>query len=321
MIADWIDAACRGEGCTPEQARILVDEPLDALKDGATRIRETFFGNTIDLCVIVNARSGSCREDCRFCAQSAHHKTGTETYALREPDAILEEARRFAGSGARTYGIVTSGPTVKEAELASIREAVERIPEETPLLPCASLGALTRAQLRVLKEAGLTRFHHNLETSEAFYPRICTTHTWAERVETVRAAQEVGLEVCCGGLFGLGESWEDRIDLACTLRSLGIRSVPVNFLNPVPGTPLEGAAPIPAEEGLRILALYRFMLPRATIRVCGGRPVVLGERQEEMFAAGANALMTGDYLTTAGISPETDCARIRRLGLRVLGAS
>lgn len=321
MIFDCTEAACRGEGCTPAQARALLDQPLEALKQGATQIREAFFDHEIDLCVIVNARSGACRENCRFCAQSAHYATETERYPLQDPDALLDDAKRIADSGARTYGIVTSGPTVQAAELESICAAIRRIPDETPFLPCASLGALKPEQFRALKDAGLTRFHHNLETSEAFYPTICTTHTWAGRVETVRAAQAAGLEVCCGGLFGLGETWEDRIDLACTLRALNIQSVPVNYLNPVPGTPLEGRGCLSAEEGLRILAVYRHLLPRATIRVCGGRPAVLGDRQEEMFAAGANALMTGDYLTTSGISPATDRAMITRLGLHISTAA
>lgn len=317
MTLDCIEAAYKGIGCTREEARALLDQPLDALKQSATKIRQTFFGDEIDLCVIVNARSGACRENCRFCAQSAHYPTETERYALQDPDAILDDAKRLAESGARTYGIVTSGPTVGAGELESICATIRRIPDETPFLPCASLGALKPDQFRALKDAGLTRFHHNLETSEAFYPNICTTHNWQQRVDTVRAAQDAGLEVCCGGIFGLGETWDDRIDLACTLRDLGIRSVPVNFLNPVPGTPLEHHKPLPAEEGLRILAVYRHLLPQATIRVCGGRPAVLGERQEEMFAAGANALMTGDYLTTAGISPQTDRAMIHRLGLHI----
>lgn len=310
--------AIAGAGCDRDEALFLATQtPWPTLRDAAQAVREAYFGDVIDLCVIVNARSGACSEDCRFCAQSAHHRTGVEVYDLLAPEALVADAARLDGRGASTYGIVTSGPTVNEGELARITEAVERVPEATGMRPCASLGALSEDQLRRLKEAGLTRFHHNLETSEAFYSRICTTHAWRDRLETVRAAQRAGLEVCCGGLFGLGEGWADRIDLALALRDLGIRSVPVNFLHAVPGTALGEREPLTAEEALRIVALYRLMLPKATIRVCGGRPQVLGERQREMYAAGANAIMTGDYLTTSGISPERDRALITELGLRV----
>lgn len=288
--------------------------PLENLIKSADGIRDRFHRNTVQACAISNARSGACREDCRFCAQSAHHNTSVDVYPLKETDTLLQEASRMSNNGISTFGIVTSGPTVTDNELKIICEVVGLMTKKTGLRPCASLGALSCDQLVRLREAGLKRYHHNLETSREFFSRICSTHDWDERVSTVRAAKQAGLEVCCGGLFGLGESWKDRIRLAMTLRELDIISVPVNFLNPVPGTPLESLSPLSAIEGLRILAVFRHVLPHATIRVCGGRPSTLGERQKDMFRAGANAIMTGDYLTTTGISPESDSQLIERLG-------
>jgi biotin synthase len=309
--------AIGGTGCTREEAQALTGGSVkpEELFGGANKIREAHFGNRVNLCAIVNARAGQCSEDCRFCAQSAHHKTEAECYSLLGKDAILEAAKKMTHSGAATFGIVTSGPTVDDEELGSISETVGDMFQTSGLQPCASLGSLTFEQFVDLKNAGLTRFHHNLETSQNYFPKVCSTHTWEERVECIRNAQRAGLEVCSGGLFGLGESWNDRIDMAITLRELEVRSVPLNFLNPVKGTPLGESEPLRADEALRIIAVYRFLLPTATLRVCGGRPVVLRDRQREIFRAGANALMTGDYLTVAGISPDTDRKMIAELGL------
>lgn len=309
--------AVQGTGCSRDEAQMLAGLPLATLVPGAIRIRETFFGNKIQLCVILNARSGACSENCRYCAQSAHHKTTVESYPLQSADTMAENAAAQASSGAIHYGIVTSGPGVNAAELAIIGDVCGRIQRADRLHPCASLGTLSVEQLRELKRGGLTRYHHNLETSERFFPSICTTHTWAERVQTVRNAQAAGLEVCSGGLFGLGEGWDDRIDLALTLRELGVRSVPVNFLSAIPGTPLEHQPRLSADEALRILAVFRYLMPTATLRVCGGRPAVLGERQREMFGAGANAFMTGNYLTTAGQDPESDRRMVAEQGLTI----
>jgi len=179
------------------------------------------------------------------------------------------------------------------------------------------LGRLTFEQFKKLKNAGLNRYHHNLETSERFYPEICTTHSWKERVETVLLAKEAGFAVCSGGLFGLGENWEDRIDLAITLKELDVDCVPINFLNAIPGTPMAVQKKLTPDEALKIVSLYRYVLPNKTVRVCGGRPTILKERQNEMYDAGANAIMTGDYLTSYGITPELDIKNINELGLKV----
>lgn len=319
-LAATISRACAGTGCTREEALRLTDDatPLDTLLDAADRVREFWFGRQVELCVIVNARSGACREDCRFCAQSAHAQTDAPVYPLGNAKTLLNAAATHTDGPAHRFGIVTSGPTVGNDECEIIADAIQRLPDATGLDPCASLGQLNDAAFARLYAAGLRRYHHNLETSETFFPQICTTHSWQARVETIRAAQRAGLEVCSGGLFGLGESWVDRIDLALTLRGLGIDSVPVNYLNPVPGTALADRPLLSAETGLRILALYRLLLPTAVIRVCGGRPSTLGDRQTEMIRAGANALMTGDYLTTAGITPATDREMLTRLGYTIV---
>ncbi len=297
-------------------ARALLDLPLPELMASARELRELAHGANVQFCAIVNAKSGACSQDCAFCAQSVHHHTEAAVHALLPPDEILARAGRLDRCGITRIGIVTSGPALSDKEIERIAAAIRLIDTKTELLPCASLGCLKREHLETLAAAGLVRYHHNLETSERFYPSINTTGDWRQRYETVRAALDCGLEVCCGGLFGLGESWEDRIELALTLRELGIDSVPLNFLDPIPGTPLEDTSPLTADEALRLIALYRHLLPAASLRVCGGRARILGRRAEEIFAAGVNALMTGDYLTTSGISPEADAETVRRLGFR-----
>jgi len=211
--------------------------------------------------------------------------------------------------------VVTSGGKLSGPELQSLFETANGI---GPAPLCASLGRLTGEELAQLKQAGIPRFHHNLESSEAYYPKICTTQTWKERLDTVKAAQAAGLDICSGGLFGLGESWDDRIDLGLTLRELGVDSVPINFLYAHEGTALRDTPPMAAAEALRIIAVYRLLLPKATLRICGGRTHVLGDRQADLFAAGANGLMTGNYLTVAGSQYDADRTMIRQLGLEIL---
>ena len=295
----------------------LIKTGLEVLAKEAAVLRDKNFGSTIDLCSVVNAKSGKCSEDCKYCAQSAHYKTDLECYPLIKAEDIYSSALKAVDAGINNFGIVTSGPGLTEQDLDQICEAVEKISRNGIISPCASLGRLTSKQFNKLKAAGLKRYHHNLETSERFYPEICTTHTWKERVETVFLAKEAGFDVCSGGLFGLGENWEDRIDLAITLKELDVNCVPINFLNAIPGTPMDVQEKLTPDEALKIVALFRYILPNKTIRVCGGRPTILKERQNEMYHAGANAIMTGDYLTSYGISPELDIKMISELGLNV----
>lgn len=295
---------------------------LDFLLFVANIVRRRFCGDVVHLCSIINAKSGACSEDCRFCAQSGRHRTGIERYPLVAPDAMAEAARTAAERGADCFGIVTSGEsTARNAEdFEAICGAVSAIAVEGRLgRSCVSIGSLSPADVERLKAAGIRRIHHNLETSRRFFPQVCTTHTYDSRVETVRNIKAAGLEACSGGLFGLGETWEDRVDLALELRALRVDSVPVNFLTPIEGTPMGGRPMLDPREALRIIAVLRFALADRQIQICGGRTAVLRDLQSWVFAAGASGMMTGDYLTTKGRTPAEDLAMIRDLGLRPAG--
>lgn len=286
----------------------------------SARIRDTFVGATVHLCSIINAKSGRCAENCAFCAQSAHHDTGVEVYPLVDEDEIVRCAALAEQNGAGCYGIVTSGTKINKAdELDRVCRAVSRIKAETGISPSCSLGIMDEATALRLKNAGMETYHHNLETSRSFFPQICTTHDYEDDVATIRAAKATGLKVCCGGIFGLGESFAQRIEMALTLRELNVDSVPLNFLNPVAGTRLEAADNLTPLECLTIIAVYRFLLPDKRLSVCGGREKNLRELQSWMFLAGANGTMTGNYLTTPGRPPELDRQMLKDLELPVEG--
>ncbi len=316
-LADSL-AAGRGVGVDRATALALSDPertPWAALLAGAERIRQERRGDRVRRCMIVNARSGACSEDCAFCAQSRHHTTATTVFPLLSREEILARARDALAAGVTCFGIVTSGRKPSPSELDELAAAARGCRELGLPGIGLSVGILDRDELARLRKAGVDHINHNLETSRRFYPEICTTHSWDERRATVAAALALGLRVCCGGIFGLGETWADRVDLALALRELGVDQVPLNFLAPVPGTPLGTRARLPSAEALRVIAVYRFLLPDAVLGICGGRPETLGERQGEVFAAGADGLMTGDYLTTTGIDVASDLAMIRAAGL------
>lgn len=302
---------------TPKQALDLLRLPDSQLFAGAERLRQAAFGKRISLCAIINARSGNCGMDCRFCSQSRHNQTPIDTFPLLEPAVLRRRILDLARWPVRHIGIVTSGGALQQEELEQVIAVLRQLPEAVRRRVCTSFGRLAPEALRELAHEGVRRFHHNLETSRSYYPRICTTQLWEQRYATAQHVRAAGLSVCTGGLFGLGESWEDRVELAFSLRELGVDSVPINFLHPHPQTPLGDREPLPAGEALRIIALFRHILPDTTLRICGGRPETLGERQAEIFRAGANALMTGDYLTTHGCAVERDCAMIAAAGLEV----
>ena len=280
-------------------------------------LREKRFGKNIRLCAIVNAKSGRCAEDCRFCAQSSRWPTGVEEYPLKSPAEIVAEAKAAKPWGAREFSIVTSGKGLRQpAEVEAVASAIRGIRQEAGLLTCVSPGIVDEATLQKLKAAGLNKFHHNLECAKSFWPEVCSTHDWEEDAAVVRRAKALGLEVCCGGIFGLGESWAQRAELAETLRELQVDSVPLNFLNPIPGTPLADAPRLTPLDCLKIIALYRFMLPAAHLQICGGRHVNLRDLQSLIFAAGADGMMIGNYLTTQGRPVEEDLRMIHDLGLQ-----
>ena len=286
----------------------------------ASRIREQFHGTVVHLCSIINAKSGRCAENCAFCAQSAHHDTGAPVYALVDEDEMVRCAVLAEQNGAGCYGIVTSGTRIHAGdELDRVCRAVSRIKSETGISPSCSLGILDEQTALRLKQAGMETYHHNLETARSFFSQICTTHDYEDDVDTIRAAKKAGLRVCCGGIFGLGETLAQRIEMALTLRELDVDSIPLNFLNPVAGTRLENADNLTPLESLTIIAIYRFLLPGKRLSVCGGREKNLRELQSWMFLAGADGTMTGNYLTTPGRPPELDQQMLKDLEMPVEG--
>ncbi|MDA8430985.1 MAG: biotin synthase BioB [Geobacteraceae bacterium] len=284
----------------------------------ASRIREHFKGRAASLCSIINAKSGRCPENCAFCAQSSAHTTNTPVYPLVDEEELVRCAHSAEQNGARCYGIITSGTGIQPGnELNKICRALRRIKDETGIEPSCSLGILDLETALLLKQAGMVTYHHNLETARSFFPSICTTHDYEDDVETIRAVKQAGLKVCCGGIFGLGESFEHRLELAETLRELDVDTVPINFLNPVAGTRLADAAFLTPMECLKIIAIYRLMLPEKDLTVCGGREKNLRELQSWIFLAGASGMMTGNYLTTPGRAPEQDRQMLDDLGMTI----
>ncbi len=279
-------------------------------------LRRAASGNFVYLCSIVNAKSGRCAEDCRFCAQSSHYDTGATEHPLMALKEIRGAARDALKSRAREFSVVTSGKgVVQNDEVEVIAHAINEI-AASGLHPCVSPGIVSEQTLVSWKEAGLTRFHHNLETAPSFFDQVCTTHRIEEDIDAVKRARALGLTVCCGGIFGMGESWAQRVELALLLRELNVDSVPINFLNPIPGTPMADQAPgITPLAALKTIALFRLVLPGARIILCGGREHNLRDLQSFVFEAGANALMIGNYLTTLGRPPEADLQMIEDLGM------
>lgn len=299
---------------TREEAVRLSKEPLSQLTEGAEEIRRTMCGNGFDICTIINGKCGRCSEDCKYCAQSAHYHTAcTETYPLLSTEELVDGAKHNAGQGVLRYSIVTSGKRLSDREVEQVCESIREIKKQTSIEVCVSFGLLNEEQFAKLKEAGASRVHCNLESSARYFPEVCTTHTYEEKIETLKAAKRAGLSVCSGGIMGLGETMEDRIDMVLTARELGVKSVPVNLLNPIPGTPYADRKPLTNEEACRCVALFRFLIPDASIRLAGGRGLV-GDKGEACFKSGANAAISGDMLTTAGITVETDMELIKNLG-------
>jgi biotin synthase len=311
-----------GEGLSPEEAFELAGWPLEKLEELlslAQEVRERFWGREVELCSIINARSGLCREDCHFCAQSSRYRTGVEIYPLISPEKALEKARRLENTGVRHFSLVTSGRSTKERDFKQILEIYRMLRAETRLELHASLGSIDQEKARQLKEAGVTTYHHNLETGRRFFPHVCTTHTFKDRVATIQAAKSAGLAVCSGGIIGLGESMTDRLEMVLELRELGVRSVPVNILNPIPGTPLAGQKPLPVEEILKTVAIFRLIMPRSVLRLCGGREPALKEKQAAALRLAINGMMVGGYLTLPGDEIQKDLDMLFAAGLQPSG--
>ncbi len=269
-------------------------------------------GDAVSLCTIINAKSGNCGEDCRFCVQSAHYRTNAPVYGLKSREEVLAAAREAREIGASHFSIVASGRGMNRADTEKVAAMIEEIGSKVGIRVCASLGIMDREKLEILRDAGLVRYHHNLETSREFFPQIVTTHSFEERLDTIGAAQEAGLEVCAGGIMGLGETEDDRISMAMSLRECGVDSVPLNILIPLPGTPLAGTPPITAPEVLRTIALYRLLLPQVPIRLAAGRDEpFFRDFLGTSFMAGADGLMIGGYLTKGCRPAPEDRAFVR----------
>ena len=285
----------------------------------ASRLRERHFGARVSFCVIINAKSGLCSEDCAFCSQSARAASGAPHYPLLPEAELVAAAAAAAAAGASRFSLVTAGRGIMSPrEQTAILAAVAAIKAAVPIRVCASLGIVDRGFLTELKAAGLYRFHHNLETAPSFFPRICTTHSFAERLATIEAAQAAGLSVCAGGIFGLGETVAQRWEMAQALKTLGVDAIPLNFLHPLAGTPLAHRPLLDPLTALKIVVAFRLTFPERSVIICGGRQVTLRSLAPLLFAAGADSLMTGDYLTTRGRLPDDDRQMLADLGLELV---
>ena len=313
-VAELTNKIIAGYRLSPTDDRsIFMDTPLEELSEEAYRLQKQFCGNHIDLCTIVNGRSGRCGENCKYCAQAACHKTGVDTYGFLPQEQIMAHAKANQDAGANRFSIVTSGGALSGKEFEMAIDVYKEMRRTLSIDLCASHGLLTRSQFRRLREVGVTSYHHNIETSERYLPEICTTHSYADRIRTIKMAQAEGLCVCSGGIIGMGETWEDRFDMAFALQELGIESIPLNSLMAIPGTPLEHLTPLSGDEILRTIAIFRFINPTANIRLGAGRKL-LPENGATAFLAGASASITGNMLTTSGTTIAEDMELIKELG-------
>ncbi|MDE5763441.1 MAG: biotin synthase BioB [Ruminococcus sp.] len=295
-----------------DDLKILINADIHELCHGADKIRSALCGNDFDLCSIINGKSGRCSENCRFCAQSAHNRTEITSYDFLSEDEILNQCRYNARKGVRRFAVVTAGRSLNGDDFKKAVSAFRNMNRQCDIKLCASMGFLESWQFSELKSAGVSRYHCNIETSRRMFPEICTTHTYDEKIECIKRAKKCGLAVCSGGIMGMGETWEDRIDMAFSLAELEIDSVPLNILNPIKGTPLENSEKLTDDDILRIVAVFRYILPDSYIRLAGGRGL-LADKGKSAFQSGANAAITGDMLTTSGISIDNDKEIIKSL--------
>lgn len=287
---------------------------LDELCQGANEIRNTLCGNTVDLCSIINGKSGRCSEDCKFCAQSAHNSTGISEYSFLDIDKILADCKKHEEKGVHRYSIVTAGRELNHKELEQACSAYKKMKEECNISLCASHGLLSAEAFAALKQSGVSMYHENIETSKRNFPKVCSTHTYEDKINAIRRARKEGLKVCSGGIIGIGETFEDRLDMAVSLAELGIESIPINALIPIKGTAYEDLEQLTEDEILRTIAMFRFINPTARIRLAAGRNLM--ERSgRKAFLAGANATITGDLLTTSGNSIDEDKNMLLQMGL------
>ena len=310
------DKALKGEGVSRDEALWLLEyEDLDALCDAAGEVARRWQGETVDSCSIVNARSGRCGEDCKWCAQASRHHTGCATYNFLDKDEVMKAARANDEAGVKRFSLVTSGRTVTPADLEKFCEIYKELKATTGLYLCASMGLLGEREMQMLKDAGVERYHCNMETSSKVFGRLCTTHTPEDKRRTIAAARKCGMAVCSGGIIGMGESAEDRIDFALELRDLDVDSVPINILNPIAGTPLEATPLISESDIIRTVALFRFILPTKSLRFAGGRLRLSHASMLRIMTGGMNGALMGDMLTSIGNKINEDRVLFEEAGL------
>jgi len=321
-VADATARVLDGERLERTDGIALSAQPVEALARAADAVRAHFGDGTVDACGIVNAKAGNCAEDCGFCAQSTHFDTGIDTYDFLDPEEILEAAKRAEANGAQRFGIVVAEKGVSKdkrpEEWADVIRAIRLVRDETAVEVDASLGILTREEAAILAEEGINHYNHNIETSPRYFPEIVDTHDFEDRVHTLEVAKDAGMELCAGVILGMGETPADRVDAAIALQEIGVSSLPVNVLNPVEGTPLgdDDAADISTPDLIRTIAVFRLLHPEARVRLTGGREVNLDSDEQHLpFEAGADGILTGDYLTTNGQPPGDDIESIQRAGL------
>lgn len=291
----------------------FVTGDLRKLCQSADRIRQRLCGDHVDLCTIINGKSGKCSEDCKFCAQSGHHCTGVGEYPFLDTDKIVSDCLENAAQGVHRYSIVTAGKTLAGKDFEKALTAYRKMDELCDIDLCASHGLLSEEQFRQLWDSGVRMYHENIETSRRYFPSICTTHTYDDKIRCIKIAQKVGFRICSGGIIGMGETWEDRIDMAVSLSELKVDSIPINALTPISGTPLAGLSPLSEEDILRTIALFRFLNPTADVRLAAGRSL-MRENGREAFHSGANATITGNLLTTSGSNIQKDFAMLQDMG-------
>lgn len=308
-----------GYEITFDEAKELIEidhvndmDSMNLLIECANEIRIEFSGNNLDLCTIMNVKNGNCSEDCKYCAQSSHYKTNIIPYSFLKDEEIILRAKEVEKKGAHKFSMVASGKGPTDSEINKICSVYKKLGEETNISLCGSFGILKEGQAEKLRDSGVKMYHHNLESSREFYKNLCTTHTFEDRVNTIKLVQKAGLKVCSGGILGMGETQIDRINLAFELRNLNVDSVPINILTKVPGTPYENNDPLHKMEIIKTISVFRFILPKAQIRYAGGR-MQLEELQELGLRAGVNAMLTGDFLTTTGSNIESDKALAKKM--------
>lgn len=307
------------DGYVPSKNDVLelLDVPIDRLSCHADRLRRHFCQDNFDVCTIINVKSGNCSEDCKFCAQSAYYDTAIAQYPLLSNDKLKKQTLDVYAQGLKRISYVSSGPRLNDDEFKRIVEVITTIKNEhSDIYLCVSLGKLNMLQVQKLKDAGVDRIHNNLETSKTYFASVCSTHTYQDKLDTIKHIDNSHMRICSGGIFGIGESWEDRIDLALQLRRLNVLSIPINILNPIKNTPLENSTVLSNEETCRIIAIYRFINPQAYIRLAGGR-LLLEDNGRKAFRSGANAAILGNMLTTSGPSYESDIKMIKELGYKI----